>query len=228
MSSLLSTTTTTGMKTIIIVCIPPLICLLTVIIFYKKLQPKWLRLFLYLLVFILAAEIGSGLYSQYTKKSNHFIINIYLPVSFSFYFFIFFKTFETKKFKIITYTAFILYLLFCVYDIMFIEGFYYFNTYSYCLGCILIVMCCLLYFMRLFTSDMLMNYFTTPMFWITTGLLFFFAGSLVEMSLLKYMISNHLDPEGKIYQFIMVTLNILLYGAFTISFLCNHKWKKAS
>jgi hypothetical protein len=217
------------MKTIIIIIIsfiPTLISLLAVIIFYKKLQPKWLRLFFYLLVFTLAVDVGAVLYSYYFKKSNHFIINIYLPVSFSFYFLIFSKTFETKKFKTIIYTAFIVYLLFFLYDIIFIEGLYYFNTYSYCLGSILIVMCCLLYFMRLFTSDRLMNYFTIPMFWISTGLLFFFVGSLVLMSLMRYIIENHIDPDGRIYEFIMVTLNVLLYGAFTISFLCNQVWKK--
>jgi hypothetical protein len=216
------------MKTIIIIIsfIPTLISLLAVIIFYKKLQPKWLRLFFYLLVFTLAVDVGAVLYSYYFKKSNHFIINIYLPVSFSFYFLIFSKTFETKKFKTIIYTAFIVYLLFFLYGIIFIEGLYYFNTYSYCLGSILIVMCCLLYFMRLFTSDRLMNYFTIPMFWISTGLLFFFVGNMVHMSLLRYIIDNHLDPAGHIYQFIMVTLNVLLYGSFTISFLCNQVWKK--
>ena len=217
------------MKTIIIIIIsfiPTLISLLAVIIFYKKLQPKWLRLFFYLLVFTLAVDVGAVLYSYYFKKSNHFIINIYLPVNFSFYFLIFSKAFETKKLKKIIYTTFIIYLLFALYDIIFIEGFYYFNTYSYCLGGILIVICCLLYFMWLFTSDRLMNYFTLPMFWISTGLLFFYVGSLVLMSLMGYIIENHLDPHGHIYQFISVTLNVLLYGAFTISFLCNQVWKK--
>ena len=213
---------------LIISSIPAIVCLLTGIVLYRRLQPKWLRLFIYFLLLTMAVEVIATFYSQYFKKSNHFIVNIYLPLSFGFYFFIFYKTFETKKNKIICSITFIIYLLFFLCDIIFIEGFYSFNSYSYSLGSILIVFCCLLYFMWLFTSDRVMNYFKIPMFWISTGLLFFFVGSLVEMSLFKYMMNNHLDIDGRIYQFIMITLNIVLYGAFTISFLCNQVWKKTS
>ena len=201
--------------------------MIAVFIFYKGLRPKWLRLFLFFLFFSFVMDAGALIYSHYFKKSNHFIINSYLPVSFSFYFLIFYKTFETKKFKLIASVSFFVYLLSFLFDITFINRFYYFNTYSYCVGSILIVLCCLLYFMWLFTSDGLINYFKIPMFWITMGLLFFYTGSLVLNSLVRYIIDNHLDPDGSIYQFIMVTLNVLLYGAFTISFICNQVWKKA-
>ncbi len=214
------------MKTIIIDSIPTFISLLVIIIFYKRLQPQWLRLFFYFLLLTLAVEIFSSMYSYSFKKSNHFIVNLYLPVIFSFYFLLFFKAFKTKNFKRIIGAAFLLYLLFFLYDILFFEGFYYFNIYSFCFGSILIVLCCLLYFMWLFASDDLINYFALPMFWISTGLLFFYVGNLVQVSLMKYIISNHLDPDGRIYQFIMVTLNLLLYGAFTVGFLCNRPWKK--
>ncbi|MDB5200000.1 MAG: hypothetical protein JWO92_1963 [Chitinophagaceae bacterium] len=214
------------MMKILIGLMPTLISLLTVILFYKKLHPAWLRLFFYFLVFTLAVDAGAAFYSQYFKKSNHLILNIYLPVNFGFYFLLFFKAFERRSFKRFASLAFILFILFYLCDIIFIEGFYYFNIYSFCLGSILIVLCCLLYFMWLFTSDRVMNYFKMPMFWISTGLLFFYTGNLVQMSLMKYIIDNGLDPGSRIYDFIMVTLNVLLYGAFTISFICNQAWRK--
>lgn len=214
------------MKTIIIDLAPTLICLLVVIFFYKKLQPKWLQFFLYLLLFTLLVEIGSSLYSQYLKKSNHFIINIYLPVSFVFYFLLFRINLKTKKLKTFINIIILIYLLFCLLDIVFIEGLYFFNIYSFCLGSILIVLCCLLYFTHLFTENMLINYFRLPMFWIATGLMFFYVGNLVQISLLRYIITNNLDPGGHIYQVIMVTLNLVLYGAFIAGFLCNRPWKK--
>jgi len=215
------------MKTIIINSVPTLISLLAVIFFYKKLQPKWLQLFFYFLLYTLVTEIGAVLYSQYLRKSNHFIINIYLLINFSFYLLIFFKTFEKKSLKSFIRIAFILFILFYSFNILFIEGFYFFNIYSFCLGSIIIVSCSLLYFMELFSSDRIINYFTLPMFWISTGLLFFYVGNLLQISLLRYIINNRLDPDGRMYNFIMVTLNIILYGAFTLSFLCNQVWKKA-
>lgn len=215
------------MKFIIIDNIPTLVSLLTVIIFYKKLQPAWLQLFLYFLLITFATDIGAALYSHYLKKSNHFIVNFYSLIAYNFYFLTFYKAFETKSNKVIVSASFLVYISFFLNDALFINGPYNFNTYSSSVGSILLVLCCLLYFMWLFTSDGLINYFRIPMFWIATGLLFFYVGSLVQNSLVRYIIDNHLDPDGRIYHFIMVTLNVLLYGAFTISFICNQVWKKA-
>lgn len=214
------------MKTIIIDCIPTLISLLAVIVFYRKLQPKWLQLFFYFLLFTLLVEVGSAFYSYYLKKSNHFIINIFSLVSFGFYFLFFYKTFVTKNAKKILCIISLPYIVFSFCDVVFIEGFYYFNIYSFCVGSILIVLCCLLYFKQLFAANELINYFRLPMFWISTGLLFFYTGNLVQVSLMNYIIQNQLDPEGRIYQIIMITLNLILYGTFTTGFLCNRPWKK--
>jgi hypothetical protein len=203
--------------------IPSLISLTIIIIVYKKLQPRWLRLFLFILLFTFITDTIANSYSQYFKKSNHFIINISMPFTIGFYFFIFYKIFESKKIKKIVFTSFIIYLLLFVCDITFINGLFYFNIYSYCLGSILIVFCCLLYFMRLFTSDMLINYFKIPMFWIATGLLFYYSGNVVQYSLMWYIIDHELDF---IYYPLMVLLNIVLYTAFSISFLCNQVWRK--
>lgn len=215
------------MKLIIVYVIPNVISLIAVTILYRRLQPRWLQLFLYFLFLTLLESLGSYLYAYFWKQSNHFIENIYTLISFSFYFFLFYKTMEAKKYKIIITTFLAIFLLCAFLDLVFINGFYYFNTYSSSVGSILIILSCLIYFTHLFTSDRLLNYFRTPMFWISTGLLFFFTGSLVQNSLIRYFIANNIDPGGRIYYFIMVTLNILLHTAFIISFLCNQIWKKA-
>lgn len=215
------------MRSVLLDASPTMISLLAVILFYRSLRPGWLRLFFYFLLFTLLTDIGAGLYSQQFHKSNHFIINSYLLVNFCFYLFIFIKSFEKRSFKKFGFIALAIFILFYMVDIIFIEGFYSFNVYTFCLGSILIVLCCLLYFSILFTSEKLINYFASPVFWIATGLLFFYVGNLVQMSLLNYIINNHLDPGGRIYEVISFNLNVILYGCFTISFLCNRVWKKA-
>ena len=213
------------MRAIIIInAVPALICLLTAIIFYKRLQ-LWLRLFFYFLLITFIVDIGATIYSSYFKQSNHFIANIFYPISFTCYFLLFYKATEAKKIKKIVLASFIFYMLFVFYDMIYINGLYYINSYSYSVGSILILLCCMLYFMWLFASDSLINYFRTPMFWIATGLLFYFVGNLVQMSLFHYILS--LDPGGIIYSVISLTLTVLLYGSFTIAFLCNQVWKKA-
>jgi len=214
------------MKIILLYVVPNIISFSVVALLYKKLHPQWLRLFIFFLFITLIESTGSFLYSHYMKKSNHFIENIYLLVAFSFYFLLFYKSAEINKFKQLVVVFFSVYILFALADMIFINGLFYFNTYSSGLGSILIILSSLLYFMRLFTSEKVMNYFRIPMFWIATGLLFFFTGSLVQNSLIRYFIANHIDPNGSLYYFIMVTLNIFLHSAFIISFLCNQVWKK--
>lgn len=200
-----------------------LISLIIITIVYKRLQPKWLQLFFYFLLFTFITDLGATYYSQFYKKSNHFIINIYLLFNFIFYFLIFYKTFDTGKLKKIVSASVIIYLLIFICDIIFINGLFFYNIYSYCLGSILIVLCSLVYFMRLFTSENLLNYFKIPMFWIATGLLFYYVGTLVQYSLMEYIIKYKL---GYIFYIINIILNAILFGAFSIGFLCNYKWKK--
>lgn len=214
------------MITIILNRVITLICLLAGAIYYKRLQPQWLRLFFYFIVFTFITDAGASMYSAYFKKSNHFLVNICYVVTFLFYFFLFYRNAETKKIKKAVYTSAIIYILFALCDVVFINGFYFLNTYSFCVGSILIIFCCMLYFMWLFSSDKLINYFKIPMFWIATGLLFYYTGNLVQMSLFFYILNNNLDPGAMVYRFISVTFNILLYGSFTVSFLSNQPWKK--
>lgn len=206
--------------------VPLIICIFIIAATgFRKPQPKWLRLCFYLLIFMFVIDMGASLYSGYFKKSNHFIINLSLPVIFLSYFLLFFKTFESAVSKNIVLASAIAYTLVFLIDMGFINGLYFFNIYSYCVASVLIMLCCLIYFVGLFTADDLLNYFRIPMFWTATGLLFFYAGSLVQYSLMWYIIENKL---GDLYNIINTILNTILFGAFSISFLCNYTWKKTS
>jgi hypothetical protein len=215
------------MESLITVCTFILICLIISIFFYDKLEPKWLRLFTWFLLFAIVTQVTGFVYSANYKKSNHFIFNIYILVQFIFYFGIFYKTFQTKNLKLI---ALIIGLVFVIYYwsiIIFKTSFFIFNSASYSLGSILTIICCLLYFVSLFKSEEVVNYFRIPMFWIATGLLFFFVGDFVYMSLMGYIVKHNLDTGGHIYRYIMVTLNLLMYGLFSLGFISNQLWKKA-
>lgn len=203
--------------------IPNLVSVIIVSLVFKQLQPKWLQLFFYFLIFTFLIDLAATNYSMYFKKSNHFIINILSLFSFTFYFYLFYKTFDSKKLRKIVLAAFILYLFLFVLDLIFINGLLFFNIYSFCSGSILIVLCCMIYFKWLFTSESLLNYFRLPMFWIATGLLFFYIGNVLQYSLIEFVIKNNL---GGLYYIISMILNTILFGAFTTGFLCNLSWKK--
>ena len=210
----------------IISLIPILTSLVISIILYKRLEPLWLRSFTWFMLFTVILSVAGYVYSFYFKKSNHFIFNIYLPFQFLFYFGIFYKTFQSKKLKLIIILVSIGFSIYTFSDFFDIIHFYTFNSLANTLGSILIIFFCLIYFVSLFKSEGIINYFKIPMFWIATGLLFFFVGNIIYLSFIDYIIMFNLDKSGSVYWFIMTTLDLLLYSFFSIGFLSNQAWRK--
>jgi hypothetical protein len=216
------------MVSIVIASSAILVSLITCIFRYKKLEPDWLRLFAFFLFLDFTVQIAGYLYSSILKRSNHFIFNILLIFEFGFYFFIFYKALYRREFKLFVRILAIIFLLFAAYNLAFGETFYQFNQHTNSLGTLLLLITCLLYFAESFMSEYTINLFRTPMFWITTGLFFYYAGNGIYLSLLSYILKNNLDRNGQIYLKMTVGLNVMLYALFTIGFLCNQQWKKRS
>ena len=194
--------------------------------FYRRLEPQWLRWFTWLLMVTLIAQAAGSFYSNYFKKSNHFIFNIYIGIEFLFYFLLFHKEFRNKKTQKLTSMFAVTFTVFYLCKILFGKGLFVFSIASYIFGSVLTIICCLLYFVWLFVSDEPINYFRIPMFWIATGLLFYYVGESVYMSLLDYLVRNKIDEGGHFYTIITVILNLLLYTLTTFGFLSNRPWQK--
>ena len=135
-----------------------------------------------------------------------------------FYFAIFYKTFETKNLKLLVVSVSIGFTIYTLFNFFYKDGFFTFSSPANTLGSVLTILLCLLYFVTLFKSEEFINYFKIPMFWIATGLLFFFVGDFIYYSFIGYIIKYNLDKGGHIYLYIMVTLNLLLYCFFSIGF----------
>ena len=207
---------------------PLLISLVISIVLYKRLRPKWMRLFTWFMLFSEIVSIAGYQYSATFKASNHFIFNMFLLVQFMFFFGIFYKSFQSKQLKKLAFAVSVGFLIFTILSFLSVfkkEGFYVFNSTVYMVGSFLTILFCLLFFVSLFKSEGIINYFQIPMFWIATGLLFYFVGNFVYLGFIDYIIANNLDKEGAIYRFITFTLSLLLYTLFTIGFLSNQTLK---
>jgi hypothetical protein len=208
--------------------LPLLISLVTIIVLYKRLRPKWIRVFTWYMLFTQIIAIVGYQYSARFKESNHFIFNSYLLVEFIFFFCIFYKSFQTKRLKKLTVALSIGFLIFTILSFLSVfekNGFYVFNSPVYMVGSLITIIMCLLFFVSLFKSEGIINYFQIPMFWIATGILFYFVGNFIYLGFIDYIIANNLDKDGAIYRFITFTLSLLLYSLFTIGFLSNQTLK---
>ncbi|MBS1737192.1 MAG: hypothetical protein JSS98_11400 [Bacteroidetes bacterium] len=193
--------------------------------FYKSLPGKWLKILVWFLLFTFLMQEAGYWYSIYFKKSNHFIYNIYLLTQFVMYLLLFYHSIQQKTIK-----SFILWMLaffvgYYTYQLFSASGIFVFLANANLVGSIATIACCLLYLVTLFQSEKIINYFQLPMFWITTGLLFYFTGNFLYLGLIDYISKNHLDTDGHIYLYMIVILNCLLYGLISIGFLSHRIWK---
>ncbi len=119
----------------------------------------------------------------------------------------------------------LLYIALSLLNFFFIQGASIFNTYTYILGSVLVVVLCVVYFNFLFRFARPGKLTAEPVFWIVTGLLFYYT-----CSLFVFGITNFVTRIPTRYYALMVFigdfLNILLSILFSIGFLCKINFQK--
>ena len=202
------------------------ICLLL----YKTLKSSNLKYFLPFLVLTIIVELlGHWLMGKGIR--NYLMFNLFTSTEFIFYTFLFYKNFKLTGFKKVALFFIPFYITCVTINLIFIQGPNNFHTYTFLLGSFFIVTFCCLYFYESVLPDYLDNALTKqPFFWVCTGLLLFYLGSVIINALFEYLRSFDMQEEGKrIYGIINQSLNVVLYSAFIFAFLlCQRNSKTYS
>ncbi len=215
------------MQDLIIGSVPLLIAIVASLLLYKQVPRGWLRLLPVFLLFTFVVQLGGYYYSKTFKKSNHFIFNGYTVVAFLFYFFLFYDTQELKQYRKWLLPVLLIFIVTFLLKSFVWGSFFIYNSLVNNVGELLIFCCCLTYFYELLRAERWSHYFSIPMFWITTGIVFASVSDFVYLSVFNYIMDNKLDPNGVIYGVITTTSSIIEYGLFTVAFLCKRIWTKA-
>jgi len=110
-------------------------------------------------------------------------------------------------------------------NLLFIQGFTQFHSYTVALGNMFMIVLCCLFFYELLLHPLEGELRKVPMFWISTGILFFHLGDL-SFDLLFNLLKN--DATGKdFFQSINNNLILILYSCFIIAFLCQRSLVKS-
>lgn len=214
-------------QSIIIGSIPLIIALSASLLYYKKLVPYWIRLFPWFLMLTFFIQTGGYAYSYITKKSNHFIFNIYTLIEYGFYLFIFYNAIDAPAVKKLVGLAAVLFAGIYCYDVLAGGHFWRYSAFARNAGKLLTLCSCLLYLAQLLMADRLIFFFNISMFWIATGIMIAAVGDFLYLCFFDYIIQNNLDPKGRIYSLIATVLSIIEYGMFALGFLTHKIWKKA-
>lgn len=188
----------------------------TGIITYKKTNSELKKLFYYL-VFTGFVDLFI-LFLTYRNINYMPVFHVATIIEFLFFAYMFYSTIKSETFKKIVLVCSICYLAFNTYWLIFYGNVYHFNHESRVFQCVLMVFFALSYFnflsMEISTNPF--NFFQTPMFWISLGVLFYFTGNFFLFSF--YMRIAVILPVVWALHFI---LNILTNILFMVSFICR-------
>ena len=206
-----------------------IIGLFAAIFFYIQKRNKIPLYFIPFLVLTVGVELIGRWGNFYTGFGKMAMYNVFTTLEFVFYVFLFYIHFKRMIFKRIALLFIPLFLFAVGLNLTFIQGLNKtFHSYTFLLGSFFIVVfCCCFFYESVLPDKIDQQLAKQPFFWICSGLLIFYLGSVIINALFQYLSSNDLQVEGKkIYNNINRTLNVILYSSFCIAFfLCRNNRK---
>lgn len=188
---------------------------------WKEIRDSYWRWFPFYLILIGGlSTLGNILIGMgHSLTNQRMVIFLIIPIEFIFAFWLLLKKAETKPHRILILTGMGVYLLsLCIETWIKSQKTLFFPSISYTIGNIFMLIFILYYFWKLSVSANILAFYKERMFWVSTGMLFFWLGSLPYFGLFN-LLSEKFLPMLKSYALVMLFLNYLMYLLFAASFL---------
>jgi hypothetical protein len=199
-------------------------CLLVCLSNYRRLDPSYLRYFLWFLLFTALLETV-GYYLARHKIQNLWLYNLSTLVEVTFLSFIYSKAIEMPAVRKVIHWFLGFYVVLFLVNATFFQGWHEFHTFTYVAGGLALLTWVGIYFIQLVQTPQFADLTRQPLFWISTGLLFHYTGKTPYLGMLNYLIENHLDVAKKYYVLVQILI-VVEYCLLSAGFLCrraNHK-----
>jgi hypothetical protein len=189
---------------------------------FQRLKSGKLILFVYFILYTLLTEV-LGLYFRYVLHTpNHVLYNIYSVVQMAFISYVYYSIVKSKA-KLVIKIGFILFLLYSLVNFLFLQDIMRFDTILYRVSSLLIIFCVLSFFKQLWNSEENVHPRRNPLFWISTGFLFYHLGFFVFLSVFDYLVYNNIQGYYTLWNYITSFINVILYSCISIGFLCKQQ-----
>ncbi len=202
-------------KTVILcAALPSLMALIVGLRNFHRLN-KSQKALLALVGFIVSIEIASRV-MWFLKVNNLFLLPFYTVVEFSFLLWVFRTQLHQKKEQRILLFFFLGFLLFSLIYLVFVHDFSLHNNYHRIVESVFLLFLALWYYFRSIKSlkDRFLEY--NPMFWIATGILIYFSGTVFIFLLSNYL-RNYTDTLRLNVWAIHALFNVILYTLYGIA-----------
>ncbi len=196
----------------------PLTAIIATIFFYKY-KNSLLKYFLYYLWFVVLVEYLGFLLGEFDEDgSNHLLYNIFYVISFAYLFYLYNSVLRKKR-KIVKYSYFA-YLLAFIINAFFEDYTKEFQTIPYIIGSCLLILAIVWYFAEILVTEKVLHVKRILLFWISTGLLLFYTGSIPFTITFNY----YAKAEGFNFLFaINYSLIIILNLCYIIGFIWSNR-----
>lgn len=199
-----------------------LVSFITGCFYWKKLRNTYWNWFTVYLGIIFLTEMA-GEYLLFVKGELSSNIALYsyfgIPVQFVFFFWLFSKMYKKISVRILSIVSVSVYLICLIIDLAYINKIeFYFESFSYVIGCLFLLLFLLVFFYNLVSSDEIVRFKSNKLFWVSTGALFFYIGTLPFFAFRKKLYVQYEDMFYG-YWYLQFFLNYLMYLFFTFSFI---------
>lgn len=177
---------------------------------YKKTSE---RFFLWFLLYTFCHEVWGFSYVYFFENSNTFQYNLYILISFGFYFFWFYKILKKRKWIVFLLLSF--FILRFIYETLTISPFLGVYVSSIFIGTLGVFILSISYFVELINSNSIVILKRSQKFWIVIGLLFFHVGFTY-----MFLLFEIFEYRINLYAESILFLNCIHYGCYIYSFLC--------
>ncbi len=199
--------------------------IISAVVLYKF-NNKPLRWFIPFLLLMVCAD----LYGRYIRKILHqpntWLFNITIPVEYLFYGFMIGSLCLTKNYRQLIFFLTIVFGLWAVVNLLFIQGHTDLATYNLKAGSTLMILFSSLGLLDLFKNDQHQTLLKNPLFWICTGVLFFNSGEFIYNFFFDVMLKNNWDKSTRLFSAINNKLIYVLYTCLSIAIVCSKTLEK--
>lgn len=202
------------------------VCLLVCLVNYRRLDPPYLRYFLWFLLFTALLETA-GYYLARHKIQNLWLYNLSTLVEVIFLSFIYGKAIEMSAVKKVIGWFSVAYAVLFLVNATFVQDWRQFYTFTFVVGGLALLTWIGIYFIQLMQNPQHAQLTQQPLFWISTGLLFYYTGKTPYLGMLNYLVQNHLEVAKKYYVLVQILI-VVEHCLLSAGFLCrraNHRSK---
>ncbi len=197
--------------------------LIVCIFFWRKISDTKLQWLLPYMIFIVAVELTG----RYLRRElgevelNQMLYNISIPVEYMFYTYIFLLHYGNKTFKQIARVFLVLFPIFVIVNILFIQGFNEYNSNIVKAGTFCMIVFSCFFFSDMINSEIKKHVLKQPMFWVATGVLLFNAGEFLFSISIDYLFDKFPMETFKVFGSIIFKLICMLYTCISIAVICS-------